>query len=226
VVCKVAAGVGPGGLCQRPAGLRAGGFQGRSPLGKAIAPNNEPVPSPQPPVSPPDRARLFIALWPDELVRDGLLAWQRAVRWPRDARLAAPAGLHLTLHFIGAVPRSRLPELAAGLVVPAVPPFELLLDEFTVWPRGIAVLQPSAPAPAALATLHARLGDALGALDLPVEARPLRPHVTFARHGQGATLSADAPPPVRWACDGRYVLAESAGGYRVLQTFGMQASSS
>jgi RNA 2',3'-cyclic 3'-phosphodiesterase len=187
------------------------------------------VSSPQPPQSPappPDPARLFIALWPDDLVRTGLLAWQRAVRWPQAARLAAPAGLHLTLHFIGAVPRSRLPELAIALAVPPVPPFELTLDEFTVWPRGIAVLQPSAAAPGPLTELHALLGDALRALDLPVESRPLRPHVTFARHGQGAALAADAPPPVRWACDGGYVLAESAGGYRVLRTFGTRASTS
>jgi RNA 2',3'-cyclic 3'-phosphodiesterase len=182
--------------------------------------------SPQSPVLPPDPARLFIALWPDGILREGLLAWLRAVRWPQGARLAAPAGLHLTLHFIGAVPRARLPELATGLAVPPVPPFELLLDEFNVWPRGIAVLQPSAPAPEPLATLHARLGDALRALALPVESRPLRPHVTFARHGQGATLADAAPAPVRWRCDGSYVLAESASGYRVLQTFGMQASNS
>lgn len=172
------------------------------------------------PPAPADPARLFIALWPGEAVHGGLLAWQRAVSWPRGARLAAPAGLHMTLHFIGAVPRSRLPGLAAGLAVPAVPPFELLLDEFAVWHHGIAVLQPSAKAPEALLLLHARLAEALRALELPVETRPLRPHVTFARHGQGAKLAGTAPPPVRWPCNGSHVLAESAGGYHVLQRFG------
>jgi 2'-5' RNA ligase len=177
------------------------------------------MPAVKPP-SPPDPARLFIALWPDEGVRERLIAWQRAVSWPKGARLAAPAGLHMTLHFIGAVPRSRLPELAHGLAVPPVPAFELVLDEFSVWHHGIAVLQPSAPAPEPLALLHMQLAGALRALELPVESRPLRPHVTFARHGQGATLAGPAPSPVRWGCDGRYVLAESAGGYRVLQRFG------
>lgn len=175
------------------------------------------MPSTKPPA--PDPARLFIALWPDEGVRTQLLAWQRAVGWPRSARLAAPAGLHLTLHFIGAVPRSRLTELSTGLAVPAVPPFELLLDEFSVWHHGIAVMQPSQQAPDSLALLHAQLASALRALDLPVDARPLRPHVTFARQGQGAALAV-APAPVRWACGGGYVLAESAGGYHVLQRFG------
>ncbi|MGM9487904.1 RNA 2',3'-cyclic phosphodiesterase [Ideonella sp. YS5] len=177
------------------------------------------MPSAKPPSSPPDPARLFIALWPDEQVRSALLSWQDAVRWPKGARLAAPAGLHLTLHFIGAVPRSRLPELATGLAVSPVPPFELVLDEFAVWRQGVAVLQRSAPAPEALATLHGRLADALRALALSVESRPFRPHVTFARHGQGAALT-EAPAPVTWACSGGHVLAESAAGYRVLHRFG------
>jgi RNA 2',3'-cyclic 3'-phosphodiesterase len=179
------------------------------------------MPSPKLTSPPPDPARLFIALWPEETVRAALLAWQRAVHWPQGARLAAPAGLHLTLHFIGAVPRSRLPELARGLAVPPVPPFELLLDEFTVWHHGIAVLQPCAPPPEPLAILHGRLADALRALELPVDSRRLRPHVTFARHGQGAAVASTAPAPVRWACEGGYVLAESAGGYHVLQRFGV-----
>lgn len=178
------------------------------------------MPVPRPPAPPRDPARLFIALWPDEGVRSQLLAWQRTVRWPRGARQAAPPGLHVTLHFIGEVPRSRLPELTSGLAVAPVPPFELVLDEFSVWHHGIAVMQPSAPAPEALALLHARLGDALRALELPVESRPFRPHVTFARHGQGATLTGRPPPPVRWACGGGHVLAESAGGYHVLTRFG------
>lgn len=171
------------------------------------------------PPSPPDPARLFIALWPDEGVRRQLQAWQGAVNWPRGSRLAAAAGLHVTLHFIGAVPRSRLPELVRGLAVPPVPAFELWLDEFAVWHHGIAVLQPSTPSPEPLKELHSRLARALRSLELPVEPRPYRPHVTFARHGQGAALAGASPPPVQWSCDGGYVLAESAGGYHVLQRF-------
>jgi 2'-5' RNA ligase len=172
------------------------------------------------PPTPADPARLFIALWPDEVVHAQLLAWQRSVSWPRGARPAAAAGLHMTLHFVGTVPRSRLPELAVALAVPPVPPFELLLDEFAVWHHGIAVLQPSAKAPDELLLLHARLGDALRSLALPVETRPFRPHVTLARHGEGATLAGAAPAPVRWAGGDGHVLAESAGGYHVLQRFG------
>jgi RNA 2',3'-cyclic 3'-phosphodiesterase len=172
------------------------------------------------PAAPPrDPARLFLALWPDAPTRRAMHAWQQALRWPSNARLTAPAHLHLTLHFIGNVPRSRLPELATGLVQPFTP-FEWVLDEFAVWHQGIAVLQPSGETPIALMALHAGLADALSALALPVETRPFRPHVTLARHGGGAALKvAAAPPPVHWRANDGYVLAESAGGYRVLQRF-------
>ncbi|MFO1339910.1 MAG: RNA 2',3'-cyclic phosphodiesterase [Burkholderiaceae bacterium] len=169
-----------------------------------------------------DPARLFLALWPDEATRRALQAWQAAVRWPPEARPTAPAHLHLTLHFIGAVPRDRLPALAdaLGAEAGAFEACTLRLDGFAVWPRGIALLQPGRTEPA-LARLHAALGAALAAQGLPVETRPYRPHVTLARHAAGAVLREGAPPPpVPWPVREGFVLAESAGGYRVLRRWG------
>lgn len=165
----------------------------------------------------PDPARLFLALWPDAPTRHALQAWQGAIAWPADARPTAPAHLHLTLHFIGAVPRARLSALQAGLGRPFTP-FTLQLAELVLWRGGLAVLLP-AETPPALATLHAGLGVALRALALPVDERPFRPHVTLARHAGGARLTAPAAP-VAWHADAGYVLAESAGGYHVLHAFG------
>lgn len=170
--------------------------------------------------APRDPSRLFLALWPDAPTRRALQTWSEALHWPTNARRTTPNHLHLTLHFIGNVPRVRLPELADGLAQ-AFAPFELVLDQFAVWHRGIAVLQPSGDTPAALAGLHAVLAAALRTLALPVEARPFRPHVTLARHASGANLrEGEAPAPVCWRADDGYVLAESAGGYHVLQHFG------
>lgn len=175
--------------------------------------------APNGPTPLPDPARLFLALWPGNAARRALSGWQQAVSWPQGARLAAPTGLHLTLHFIGAVARHRLDELALGLAVAPSPPFTLRLGDFTVWRGGIAVLQAEA-SPPPLLELHARLAQALRELGLPVESRPFRPHVTLARHAAHAGVAGDtAPPPVDWVADGGYVLAESAGGYRVLKRF-------
>lgn len=181
-----------------------------------------PPPPPRPPTAGPDPARLFIALWPDAATRRALQAWQDAITWPADARPTAAAHLHLTLHFIGAVPRARLPELTQGLACPSAP-FTLRLQRFALWRGGVAVLQAEeAPVPA-LAALHTALAGALHALALPVDPRPFDPHVTLARHAGGAALAGPgaAPAAVAWRCDGAYVLAESAGGYRVLQGFGV-----
>lgn len=164
-------------------------------------------------------ARLFLALWPGAGARRGLQAWQAALRWPAGARPTPADQLHLTLHFIGAVPRERLPQLTHALAR-AFTPFVLHLGRFTLWRGGIAVLLAD-DTPPALAALHAGLADALQELGLPVDARPFRPHVTLARHAAGATLAEGADPaPVAWQADAGYVLAESAGGYRVLAHFG------
>ena len=160
-----------------------------------------------------DAARLFLALWPGPRARVATLGWQAAIGWPGTARLTAPEHLHLTLHFIGQVPRERLPELIRGLVVP-VPRMELMLDQVDVWPNQVCALTPRRT-PRALADLRGRLGGALERLGLDMERRPYRPHVTLARHARGAKLGGHVPPPVCWRA-ASYVLAESAGGYRAL----------
>src|SRR4051812_46594251 len=128
----------------------------------------------------PPTARLFVAVWPDEPAHAALLEWRARWQWPPAAAPTLPARLHLTLHFIGAVPAARLAEIEAGLALP-FDPFVLDFDGATVWPGGLAVLTCSS-APAALTALHGRLADAIGALELPVEQRPYRAHVTLARH--------------------------------------------
>ncbi|MCB1966578.1 MAG: RNA 2',3'-cyclic phosphodiesterase [Candidatus Accumulibacter sp.] len=168
----------------------------------------------------PSHARLFIALWPAVAERTALVRHRRQWVWSGKASLVRAERLHLTLHFIGALERSRIEHVAAGLQVP-MSAFQLTLTHPDIWPRGIAVLR-TGELPAALLQLHAQLGEALRALELPVEARRFRPHVTLARGAADATPPA-APAAVRWAVDG-YVLvestADSGGGYRILRRYG------
>lgn len=153
-------------------------------------------------------ARLFLALWPSPAVRRDLLAQQAQWAWPAGAERTAAANLHATLHFIGAVPSARLPDVIRGLRVHA-PRFALMLDGAEIWRNRCAVLYPS-EAPSALTRLHGALAQALRALGLPVEPRVFRPHVTLARHATGAvppTPSAE----LRWPVRG-YALVQSAAG--------------
>ena len=67
------------------------------------------------PAQAPAAVRLFIALWPPPAVQRALLSCQQAVCSPGLAWPVPAAQLHLTLHFLGAVPRQRLPALQAAL---------------------------------------------------------------------------------------------------------------
>jgi 2'-5' RNA ligase len=166
-----------------------------------------------------DTARLFIALWPDPGVREQLRAWRDGCAWPKSASPVRTAQLHVTLHFLGNIPRLRLPELVQGLGV-RFTPFELSLGHSELWHGGIAVLAPDM-VPEPLLALHAALGEALERLGLPLEARPYRPHVTLARRA-GRELAPIQGPPISWQVDG-YALMESKVGdgaeYGIVQSY-------
>ncbi len=183
---------------------------------------------PRPPDAAP-AARLFIALWPPPALAAALDARGAQALGDAPARREAPGRLHLTLHFLGAVPRDRVPALQAALCLPFAP-FELRFAACTRWPSGMVVAEPLS-LPPGLRGLHAALAAALAALGQGTEARAFRPHVTLARRHAGPWPAAPtAPaPPLRW-CVRRYVLAESLPGppasYRVLLNCSGQAAAS
>lgn len=170
-------------------------------------------------IIPSDSARLFLALWPNQAIRDALLDCRERWSWPKGAHPAHANSLHITLHFLGNVPLQTIPSLIDALHTP-IAPFELTLDHQQIWHNGIAVLEPTV-IPVELVSLHAALGKALRAMALPVEARSYRPHVTFARHADNASVptSCDA---IHWRVNS-YALMQShlssSRGYEVLQTY-------
>ncbi len=174
--------------------------------------------------TPPDNAtaRLFLALWPDDTLRQAVLVWRGAWHWPASAALVQPADLHLTLHFLGEVPTGRLPELAQGLAVPCTP-FVLNLGHGALWPHGIAVLQAEDPdaVPPPLVQLQGALAQALTGLAVPTDPRAFRPHITLARHAQAAVPPAQGPA-LQWQVAG-YALVRSwpgkTGGYSVVRRY-------
>jgi 2'-5' RNA ligase len=166
--------------------------------------------------------RLFLALWPDDTVREQLERWRDRWQWPAGAAPTRSERLHLTLHFIGVVETGRLPALGAALAsISASKPFVMPFGRPELWPGGIAVVCPLI-APAPLQLLHARLADTLRQLEIPVEERPFKPHVTLARKARAAPLPASGPA-FDWEVSAGFALVQSlpAGqGYRVLQTYG------
>jgi 2'-5' RNA ligase len=163
---------------------------------------------------------MFLGIWPSEQERAALQAHAQQWQWPQTARRSAPERLHMTLHFLGDVPPSQLPQLQATLDVQREP-CTVLLDRAEVWPGGIAVLE-ALQVPPALARLHERLAAALRAQGLPVEGRRFRPHATLARKAQGARPPAGFAP-LRWELVGGYLLVRSmpgGRGYVPVQAFG------
>lgn len=163
--------------------------------------------------------RLFLALWPDPAFLPELVAHADAWDWSPQARRTRVERLHVTLHFLGNVPADRLDALRHGLAVDW-PGDTLVLDRATVWPGGIAVLE-ATQVPPALAALHGQLGERLQALEVPVESRRYRPHVTLARKGFGSRPPAFAP--LHWRAGRGYALVRTLGGgrgYETVQAFG------
>jgi 2'-5' RNA ligase len=165
----------------------------------------------------PDHVRLFTAVWPEAAVRARLAAESEGWRWPPHARRVAAAKLHLTMHFLGAFPRDRVDALGAALATLATGPMSLAAARREVWRGGIAVLLFAADA--ALERLHEAIGAVVAGFGIPLDPRPLAPHVTLARGARGAAPPAQAPA-LEWRARG-FALVESAGGdYRVLRAFG------
>jgi 2'-5' RNA ligase len=109
---------------------------------------------------------------------------------PGSPRWGDPERWHLTLLFLGAVPRGLVPELAAGAApaVAATPPLHLRLaggGRFGSVRRPQVAWAGLDGDVAGLTDLAARLADAARGLDLPVEERPFRPHLTLGRWRPG-----------------------------------------
>jgi 2'-5' RNA ligase len=163
--------------------------------------------------------RLFLALLPDEETQERLVTHANQWKWPAACAQYASAEWHVTLHFIGNVDAGRVGEIAASANVP-FRPFELVLDQPKLWPHGMAALCAS-QVPMPLQALHARLGCALVELELPVETRSYQPHVTLARHAEGAVPPSPSAPVVWWARS--FALVVSTGDrnqrYRVIHAY-------
>ncbi len=119
----------------------------------------------------------------------------------------------MTLVFLGAVSRARLPQLDALARRCTTGGFGLRLDATACWPRQQVVYAAPTQVPAALAALVRNLESALREDDFRFDARAWRPHVTLLRDAR-APLAA-APLALDWAVRD-FVLVESSGGeYRL-----------
>lgn len=124
--------------------------------------------------------RAFVAIMPPAAVCDALAAAQDGL--PQGWRAADETQFHLTLVFLGALPRPDLEDVALALAALRGTPFRLRLsgvgmfggtEPRTLW-AGLA------PCPA-LAALQARVVQASRSAGVALERRRFTPHLTLAR---------------------------------------------
>ncbi len=137
-----------------------------------------------------ERVRTFVAVCLPPPLLESLTLLQRRLESRPEAspvRWATPPQLHLTLKFLGNVPRADLDRLGENLTaaVAGLGPFDLRLAGLGCFPHarnprvvwvGVTGALPQ------LEDLHRRLENALrGCGDHPEEARPFQPHLTIGR---------------------------------------------
>jgi 2'-5' RNA ligase len=131
--------------------------------------------------APTAAARLFFALWPDAAARGHLGRWADHLHRGCGGRLTRRDQLHVTLAFLGSVPREQLPQLHALAQERSVPGFTLCFDAPGYWPRRQLVWAAPRDVPEGLAALADGLAGGLRAAGFAIEARPYFPHVTLIR---------------------------------------------
>lgn len=162
----------------------------------------------EPPRRHEERARVFFALWPDVDTAQTLHGLAESARPRFGGRAMRRDTLHLTLAFIGGVPRVRIPELLQIGASVAPRAIDLSLDVLGEWARKHIVWAGPQTVPEPLAALAADLQSALLDAGFVLEARPFVPHVTLLRNAACATRRMPLEQAVRWHADG-FVLVES-----------------
>lgn len=155
-----------------------------------------------------DQARVFFALWPDAVTANSLHRLAESLQPRFGGRVMRLDSLHLTLAFVGSVPRERIPDLLAigASVTPRA--FDLTLDVLGEWARKQLVWVGPSTTPEPLAGLADELHQGLVAAGFSMESRPFVPHVTLLRNAACATQRTSVGKVVRWWSEG-FVLVES-----------------
>lgn len=162
--------------------------------------------------------RTFLALWPNLEVR-GELARRAAVAAKAvGGRPVRPELLHLTLVFIGATPRERVPAVQALMAEIRLPRFTLQFDHCGWWRHNGIAWAGTRHTPERLLALQRELARGAERLGFSLDVRPYAAHLTLAR--DAARSPPAAMPLLAWDIDSFALVASelTADGprYRVL----------
>lgn len=171
-----------------------------------------------------ESARVFFALWPDSATRAALARETERLHGQFGGRPTRATTLHLTLVFIGAVPRERLDDLVDAACSIQAGAFDVNFDRIGCWRHNkVAWIAPT-QIPERLGALVSDLERALAECGIDFDRRDYRPHVTLARKAEcRAVPPAEMDCAIRWPAR-EFVLVESrlsavGAGYEVVARF-------
>ena len=152
--------------------------------------------------------RLFFALWPDQLVRDQLSEVFKGVpELAGQGRQMVSSNLHITLHFLGNIPLSKVGCFIEQANKIQCSSFELKIDRLGYFKKPkISWLGP-VKIPPALLKLQFTLGENINLCGFQPESRRFQPHVSMARKINQAVIT-DQIMPVHWKVE-RFALLKS-----------------
>lgn len=128
-----------------------------------------------------DKARVFFALWPSPQSAAEIRKIADAMRLDCAGRAMRVETLHLTLLFLGDVPRQKLPQLIEAGGNLHASQFELLLDQVACWRHNrLLYLAPSQVSLELLQLVNSLRVEVLAA-GFRYEAREFVAHVTLLR---------------------------------------------
>jgi 2'-5' RNA ligase len=142
-------------------------------------------------------ARLFFAAWPPETVQEQLHAVARNAQRECGGRAVAQRNMHLTLAFLGDVPRDRLPQVEAAAAGIDGAACELAVDRLQYWRHNRILWAGVERCPAPVAGVAHALSAGLRAIGFRLDDRPYVLHVTLLRHARRAPADV-AIPAVAW----------------------------
>ncbi|HEX6350856.1 MAG TPA: RNA 2',3'-cyclic phosphodiesterase [Candidatus Dormibacteraeota bacterium] len=181
--------------------------------------------------------RAFVAVAPPEAVAAELGGYlERCRNVAPTFRWVAPAGVHLTLRFLGSVEEPVLASVTAGLRRIRRPSFELRLGGLGTFGgrRPSVIWLGLAEGAAAAKELAREVESACLAAGLAPETRPFRPHLTLARardrFGSPVPELPPAPELPAWTATEMVLYESRLGGgppvYTPLERFPLEAERS
>ena len=126
--------------------------------------------------------RTFIAVEPSDAIKTGLAAAGHSLRGTpaRISAVEAPL-MHITLKFLGEVPESHIPKIAAALESIRAEPYRITVSRVSAFGRPPRVIKAEISDCGATADLARQIDTLLLSLGIAKDPKPFSPHLTIAR---------------------------------------------